>query len=266
MTIEVLDACEVLVREVGVFQLKHFRSMPAGAVDLKAARETVSFVDVESENMLINGLGALVEGAGFYGEESGQRGSQDLVWIIDPLDGTTNFLQGLDQFSISLALVKDGRTELGVVLRPATGEMFSCLRGHGVRHNGKVKKLMNPELCASEVLYGTGFPYRSEDIADKFFVIVPQVLRLGLGIRRFGSAALDLCYLSLGWFGGFWETDLQPYDIAAGMLFMEENGVIVCNGKGEAFDMFTDRLFVAGLPKVHEELFAVVSLGYGNMA
>lgn len=264
MTMEILEACEVLVRRVGEFQKEYFRNVPDGAVDMKAARETVSFVDVESETILISGLEGLVEGAGFYGEESGKRGSQDLVWVIDPLDGTTNFLQGLDQYSISLALVKDGKTELGVVLKPATGEMFSCLRGHGVRHNGEVKGVNNPEVKANEVLYGTGFPYRSEDMVQRFFETAPKVLNLGLGIRRFGSAAIDVCYLSMGWFGGFWETDLQPYDIAAGMLFMEENGVIVTNERGEEFRMFEDRLFIAGLKNVHPELLAVVAEGYSS--
>ena len=263
MTLEILLECEALVKKVGAFQLEYFRQMPEGTVDLKAARETVSFVDVESEQILLKGLEDLVEGAGFYGEESGKRGSQDLVWIIDPLDGTTNFLRGLDQYSISLALVEHGVPKLGVVLKPATGEMFSALKGHGVRHNGVVKPLQNRELKASEVLYGTGFPYRSEDIAEKFFQTAPKVLALGLGIRRFGSAALDVSYLSMGWFGGFWETDLQPYDIAAGLLFLAENEIPVTNEKGEPFDMFRDRLFVAGLPRVHPELLAVVADGYG---
>jgi len=96
--------------------------MPEGASDMKAVRETVSFVDVESEKKLAEGLFPLVESAGFYGEESGKKGSQDLVWIVDPLDGTTNYLSGLDQFSVSVALVKDGKPVLGIVHKPFSGE------------------------------------------------------------------------------------------------------------------------------------------------
>ena len=126
-----LDACIDLAREVGRFQMKHFRSMPEGADDMKAVRETVSFIDVESEKMLQAGLLPLVKGAGFYGEESGKSGSQELVWIVDPLDGTTNFLSGFDQFTISLALVKNGEPILGVIYKPVSDEVYSCIKGQG---------------------------------------------------------------------------------------------------------------------------------------
>jgi len=257
-----LESVIDLVRKVGVFQLKYFRQMPDDASDMKAVRETVSFVDVESEKMLAEGLLPLIDNAGFYGEESGRAGNQDLVWIVDPLDGTTNYLSGLDQFSISVALVKDGEPELGVVYKPFSREVFSCIKGQGVAYNGRILRPRYPETEVSDALFSTGFPYRSPDIAEQFFTAAAGILTLGRGIRRSGSAALDVSHLAMGWNQGFWEADLQPYDIAAGMLMMQENGITVTNHHGMPFDMFTDRLMVAGLPNVHASLLEQVADAY----
>lgn len=260
----ILPDCLELVKQVGAFQMQHFRSMPAGADQQKAAREMVSFVDVESEKMLMAGLLPLVDGAGFYGEESGQSGSQELVWVVDPLDGTTNFLSGLDQFSISLALVAQGEVQLGVVYKPSNGETFSSVRGQGVRHNGVMLPQVSTTVGAADALYMTGFPYRSPDVFDAFFRCAGEVLTTGRGIRRFASAALDVSNLSAGWVQGYWESDLQPYDVAAGMLFMEQTGCVVTNDRGEPYNMFKDRMMVAGLPGVHPTLLGLVQKHYGD--
>ena len=259
---EILESVIEIVSETGRFQLENFRKMPEGAEDMKAVRETVSFVDVESERMLSEGLMPLVSEAGFYGEESGKTGSQDLVWIVDPLDGTTNYLGGLDHFSISVALVDQGIPMLGVVYKPFSGEVYSSLRGAGVCYNGELRKPAFPDAPVSDALFSTGFPYRSPDIAEQFFTAAAGILTLGRGIRRSGSAALDVAHLAMGWHQGFWETDLQPYDIAAGLLMLEENGIVATNQHGEPYDMFNDRLLVAGLPQVHPSLLAEVAESY----
>ncbi len=259
---DVMDSCMRLVKEVGRFQMGHFRAMPEGADDMKAVRETVSFVDVESEKILKDGLLPLIDGAGFFGEESGKSGSQELVWVVDPLDGTTNFLSGFDQFCVSVALVDNGEPVLGVIYKPVTGEIFSCKQGQGVYHNGVLTRAAHPGITESDALFGTGFPYRSPDVAAQFFAAAADVLTLGRGIRRLGSAALDVAYLSMGWFQGFWETDLQPYDVAAGILLMRENGILVTNGNGEPYDMFTDRLMVAAMPRVHPAFLEVIARSY----
>ncbi|MEZ7957149.1 MAG: inositol monophosphatase [Rubritalea sp.] len=255
------DAVRELVVKVGEFQLKYFRSMKSESTEVKSLRETVSFVDVESEKLLMDGLMPLVSGAGFYGEESGKSGSQDLVWIVDPLDGTTNFLSGLDHFSVSVALVKNGKSIFGIVYKPFSGETYEGELGKGVRYNGE---LMTARMISdpSEALFLTGFPYRSPDRAEGFFKAAAKILTLGRGIRRSGSAALDVAQLSLGWVQGFWETDLQPYDIAAGLIMLSENGIIVTNEHGEDLNMFTDTLMVAAQPAVHAELLERVRSGY----
>ena len=257
------DVVRELVKRVGEFQMGYFRSMEADSTEVKSLRETVSFVDVESEKMLLDELMPLVDGAGFYGEESGKSGGQDLVWVVDPLDGTTNFLSGMDQFSISVALVENGVSVFGVVYKPFSGELYEGEQGMGVRYNGVVTKAKMID-DVSEALFMTGFPYRSPDRAEGFFKAAASVLTLGRGIRRSGSAALDVAQLSLGWVQGFWETDLQPYDVAAGLVMLRENGMVVTNERGEDFDMFTDTLMVVGQPVVHGELLEKVRVGYGE--
>jgi myo-inositol-1(or 4)-monophosphatase len=260
--ISVREMVVELVKKVGQFQLQHFRKMPERSGDRKAVRETVSFVDVESEKLLAKGLSPLMKDVGFYGEETGKEGNQDLVWIVDPLDGTTNYLNGIDHFSISVALVKKGVPILGVVYQPFAKDCFSCIRGQGVIYDGMVCQPPSPNVPVSDALFSTGFPYRSPDLAESFFKAAAEVLTLGLGIRRSGSAALDVAYVAMGWYQGFWESDLQPYDIAAGLLMMEENGVVFSNERGEDFEMSRDRILVAGFPSVHEKLLEKVGEAY----
>jgi len=266
---ELLKQAEEIVRQVGLFQMKNFRKIPLGKEGMKAVRETVSFVDVESERLLKEGLMPLAPKAGFFGEESGKEGSQNLVWIVDPLDGTTNYLSGLDHFSISVALVEDGRPILGIVHKPSTGESLGALRDKGCfrldpRYAKGWEKMTKPDATfpLGDALFMTGFPYRSTDLEDAFFNTAPEVLKLGRGIRRSGSAALDLAYLGMGWLQGFWESDLQPYDAAAALLMMEEHGIPATNEKGEDYNMMRDRILVAGLPNVHHALLQVVAKSY----
>ena len=250
-----------LVKSVGSFQLKHFRHMPKGSDIEKAARDLVSFVDVESEKKLIEGLSEILPEAGFFGEESGRSGNQDLVWIIDPLDGTTNFLNGLDQFSISVGLVEEGKTLFGIVYRPFSDETYWASKGQGFFYNDE-KQLLVTSRPLAKALVGTGFPYRSADMQKSFFSCAEKVLTSSRGLRRFASAALDLTYLACGRFQGFWESDLQPYDVAAALLFLEETGCIVSNENGEVYDLFTDRIIIVGVPEAHGQLKGIIGKYY----
>ncbi len=257
----ILDKAIEAVKEAGEFQLRHFRNMPPGSGDAKKLREMVSFVDVESEQMLRESLIRLVPDAGFYGEETAvDRKSTE--WIVDPIDGTTNYLSGLAQFSISVALYCEGRPQLGIVYQPATGDLFTAIKGRGFHHNGTKCLKSTPELAIGNALIGTGFPYRSEDLQNKFFKCAKEVLNRSRGIRRMGSAALDLSYLAAGYLQGFWESDLQPYDVGAAILFMEETGIQVTNIEGKAYNPECDRIIVAGFPKVQPILLQSVSRHY----
>ncbi len=250
-----------LTRQVGQYQLSRFRSLPPGGGAEKLAREFVSEVDLHSEHLLMEGLQKLLPEAGFYGEETGARGDAQLRWVIDPLDGTTNYLSGLEQFCISVALEESGNSELGVVLRPASGECYSALRGQGLQRNATpCPPLADTPL--SHALIGTGFPYRSKDLAGSFFPCAQEVLYASRGIRRFGAAALDLCYVAAGYLQGFWESDLQPYDVAAALLFLEEAGGHVSNQRGEPYSPYRDRLLVCGTPETHNRLLPIVAKHY----
>ncbi len=256
-----LDQVINLARSTGRYQMSRFRSLPAGGGDEKVAREFVSEVDLHSERLLLDGLRQLLPAAGHYAEETGRAGSESLRWVVDPLDGTTNFLSGLEQFCISIALEVDGRSELGVVLRPASNECFSALRGQGLWHNGR-KCLPAPDLPLQRALIGTGFPYRSPDLFRNFFPCAEQVLGASRGIRRFGAAALDLSYVAAGFLQGFWESDLQPYDVAAALLFMDETGCRCCNQNGQSYTPYRDRLLICGPPQCLQQLLPIVATHY----
>lgn len=256
-----LTAVIKLARQVGGYQLQEFRRVDPGGGDEKDQREFVSVVDRHSEEMLKEGLARLLPEAGFYGEETGHHGNVALRWVIDPIDGTTNFLSGLDQFCISIALEQEQHTELGVVLRPASAECFSAIHGQGLYHQDRLcRKVI--ALPLKQALIGTGFPYRSVDLADPFFACARDTLYRCRGIRRFGSAALDLCYVAAGFLQGFWESDLKPYDVAAALLFLKETGCCLSNAQGEDYSPYRDRLLVCGFPGVHQELLSLVNTHY----
>ncbi len=258
ISLQLLDQVQALVEQVGAYQRQRFRQLPPGTGAEKQCREFVSEVDLHSEQLLLEGLNRLLPEAGWFGEETGRSGSSDLYWVVDPLDGTTNFLSGLDQFSISVALVDSQGIQLGLVYRPQSRECYRALRGHGFFYNGEKQAKANPRFNLSQALVGTGFPYRSADLASAFFPSAEAVLYRCRGIRRMGSAALDLCYVASGFLQGFWETDLQPYDVAAALLFLEESGCPVSNDRGQPFDMAKDRLLVCGWPLVHQQLSEIV--------
>lgn len=256
-----LSAVCALVRQVGSYQLAHFRTRPSTHGDEKQPREYVSEVDLESEEQLRYGLRKILPGTGFYGEESGSQGDDQLRWIVDPLDGTTNFLSGLDQFAISVALEQAGQVQLGVVYRPASQDIYTALRGHGFRHNDRLCGQVSGGSLR-QALIGTGFPFRSPDLARHFFSCAEDILYRCRGIRRCGSAALDLCYVAAGYLQGFWETDLEAYDVAAALLFLETSGCQITNQRGESYSPYRDRVMICAPPSIHRELLPLVSAHY----
>jgi len=260
-----LERVQALVEQAADYQCAQFRRQPPGVGDEKARHEWVSEVDRHSERLLIAGLQSLLPAAGVFGEESGRHGDQRLCWVIDPLDGTTNFLSGLDQFAISVALQRDGRTELGIVYKPMMRECFRGWRGGRFEHNGVAVAPAAAPLALVRALIGTGFPYRSPDLAPAFFGCAAELLPRCRGIRRMGSAALDLSYVAAGYLQGFWEGDLQPYDVAAALLFLELSGCPVTNEHGEPYAIGHDRLLVCGWPSLHGELLALVQRHYARV-
>ena len=261
----ILGDVRAIVAEVGDFQLSEWRKRPAGWADEKAAKDLVSFVDVESERLLAKAFAALLPGSAFYGEE-GERSRGELTWVVDPLDGTTNYVAGLDLFCVSVALFERDRPVLAIVLRPAAAEWFWALRGGGAfeQRPGEAGRRLSPvaPMSLRRSLVGTGTPYRSPDTAKAFYSAAAAVTEAALDIRRLGSAAYDLCQVAAGRLQAFWEVDLQPYDVGAALLLLEETGCPFSTIGGEDYDPFTSSSIVTGAPGAAEELRALVAPYY----
>lgn len=222
----------------------------------KARNEYVTQVDQAAEQAIMDSILKRYPDHAFLAEESGRHGSGDFVWIIDPLDGTTNFLHGFPQFSVSLALRRRQVMELGVVYDPLRQELFTAIRGRGAQLDGRrIRVSGRRELDGS--LIGTGFPYRSNARWMRpYLAMLESVMEHTAGVRRPGSAALDLAYVAAGRLDGFWEFGLQVWDIAAGALLIQEAGGIISDLTGE--DYLESGNLLAGSPKVHEGLLELL--------
>lgn len=258
---KMLITIEALCREAGAFQMRHFREREPGWGDEKEEKNYVSYIDVETERMLKQGLLALCPDAGFYGEESERIQNDALEWIVDPLDGTTNYLSGYELFTISVGLAQQGEPVLGVIYRPFTGDCFTAIRGQGARKNGELMPKRAP-MPLEKALIATGMPFRSPDLVENFFACAKEVMRNCRDIRRPGSGALDLSYVAAGYLQGFWEQDLQTYDVAAALCILSECGCPYSTLHGKPYNMFADRIFITGVPGVYEELCDIVSRYY----
>ena len=224
-------------------------------VSVKNPNDFVTEVDHASERVIIDTLLEAYPGHGILAEESGRaRGAKDSehVWIIDPLDGTTNFIHGLPTYAVSIALAVRGQVQQAVVYDPARNDLFYASKGRGAYLNDRRLRVSRRTRLA-ESLVGTGFPFRKGDNFKHYLKIFETVMQSCAGLRRPGAAALDLCYVAAGWYDGFFETGLQPWDVAAGSLMVSEAGGLIGNFTGDA-DFLYQREVVAGNPKVYGQL------------
>ena len=203
----------------------------------KDVNDFVTEVDKTSEKKIIQSLSKAYPNHGYYGEESGYKAGtaegSDYTWIIDPLDGTTNFIHGMPHFAISIACLYKGRVEHAVVLDPIRREEFTASRGHGAALNGRrIRVTRRPNLDGA--LIGTGFPFRQSQLGhvENYFNMVRTVIGPTAGIRRAGAASLDLAYVAAGRFDAFWEFGLSQWDMAAGSLLVTEAGGLVSDFQG----------------------------------
>lgn len=223
---------EDLLREVGAF-INHQRShVSAQDIHHKSLNSLVSYVDKEAEKQLVAGLEEIFPAASFLTEEATvATRSTRYQWIIDPLDGTTNYLHGIAPYAISVALMEDDICVLGAVYELSQLEMFTALRGQGAKCNGRPLKV-SPEKDLQLALFATGFPYESSSRDQQFGALLTQLFRHTRGLRRLGSAATDLAYVAAGRFSGFFEYGLSPWDVAAGALLVQEAGGRVSDFQG----------------------------------
>ena len=198
---------------------RHFGQI--GRVDKKGPIDLVTVADRDSETQIISTIKDVYPDHSIMAEESGQHhGEEDMLWVIDPLDGTTNFAHGVPIFAVSIALRSGGETRVGVILNPVSGELFSAIRGQGAKLNGHTISVTQTASVAESLLV-TGFSYKIAEDAREAVQRFEHCLRASRGVRRLGAAALDLCFLACGRFDAFWEKDLKPWDTAAGVLIAE---------------------------------------------
>ena len=224
-------------------------------VNTKAPNDFVTEVDHAAEAAIIETLLGAYPGHGILAEESGSaHGAKDseYVWIIDPLDGTTNFIHGFPVYAVSIALAFRGQVQQAVVYDPNRNDLFYASKGRGAFLNDR-RLRVSKRVRLAECLIGTGFPFRKGDDFKRYLQMFELVMQGCAGLRRPGSAALDLCYVAAGRTDGFFETGLSPWDIAAGALLVTEAGGLVGNFTGEA-DYLYQREVVAGSPKIYGQL------------
>jgi len=238
-------------------------------VESKSPNDFVTEIDRAAEKAIIEVLQDAYPGHGILAEESGELGAangadSEFVWIIDPIDGTTNFIHGFPQYAISLALTKNGVLEHGLVFDPNRNELFTASRGAGAYLNDR-RIRVSRRLRLNEALIGTGFPFRTFDNVDAYLAMFRELTQKTAGIRRPGAASLDLAYVAAGRLDGFWEMGLAPWDMAAGVLMIQEAGGLVSDFAGEANFLTTGNV-VAGTPKIFGQLLPVIqSYRPGNL-
>ena len=246
-------------RAAGVIINRAALDVESVRVSQKMANDFVTEVDQASENIIIDTLLTAYPDHGILAEESGQtRGNphSEHIWIIDPLDGTTNFIHGFPFYCISIALQSKGRIEQAVVYDPTRNDLFTSTRGRGAFMNDR-RLRVSKRIRLQECLISTGFPFRPDDDYATYLKLMSEVMKRTAGLRRPGAAALDLAYVAAGFCDGFFETGLHPWDMAAGSLLITEAGGLVGNFTGDA-DYLYQRECMAANPKIYAQLVTLL--------
>lgn len=237
---------------------RHLNKMDQVRFSAKAAKDFVSDVDLASEAAIVGTLRSSFPDHTILTEESGElAGSNDeFRWIIDPLDGTTNFLHGFPHYAVSIALEHNGRIDQAVIYNPISQDLYTASRGAGAELNNRRIRVSSCRHLGSALL-GTGLPFRENDNFDAGFKVLRDFSERSVGIRRPGAASLDLAAVAAGQFDGFWETRLSVWDVAAGALLVREAGGLITDLSGGESWLKTGAI-VAGTPKLLPEMLKVL--------
>jgi len=228
-------------------------------INKKGSIDIVTEADTDSEKAIIETLLKAFPDHAILAEESGpNKGETDFTWIVDPLDGTINFTHELSLFAVSIAFSLKGDIVVGIVLIPPTGELFVATKGQGATLNGRPVNVSNAENV-SDSLLATGFPYDHKKIHGPLIKRFSNCLKASQGIRRLGSAALDLCFVACGRFDGFWEQNLKPWDTAAGVLIAGEAGAVITDFSNRSFTIDAKEILATN-GKIHDEMVALLEL------
>jgi myo-inositol-1(or 4)-monophosphatase len=242
-------------RRAGDLIVKSLSRLDSLKIDTKGRNDFVTDIDRKAEAEIIATVRRSHPDHAFLAEESGRAGESEYVWIIDPLDGTTNFLHGFPTFAVSIAVQHRGRLQHAVVYDPMRQEFFTASRGDGAQLEGK-KIRVSAQRSLEGALISTGFPYRTLAHVDDYLAILKVITNTAAGVRRPGAASLDLAYVAAGRFDGFWEFGLAPWDTAAGTLLIQEAGGRVGTPTGAEYALGPN--IVAGNPKVYQGLLDAI--------
>lgn len=243
-------------RRAGDLIVRNLDRAPTLEVTSKAQNDFVTEVDRAAERAIIEVLHRAYPDHAILAEESGAQAGDEYQWIIDPLDGTTNYLHRYPQFAVSIALAHRGRLYQAVVYDPLKQDLFTASRGAGAQLNGRRIRVRN-ETKLDNALLGTGFPFRHRHLIDPYLAQFKALLERTAGIRRAGAASLDLAYVACGWLDGFWEMGLKSWDMAAGALLIEEAGGLVTDLDGGTGYLASGNV-AAGNPRLLKEILRVL--------
>jgi myo-inositol-1(or 4)-monophosphatase len=254
-----LNVATKAARAAGVIINRGALDVESVRVSQKQANDFVTEIDQASENAIIDILLNAYPDHGILAEESGStHGNPDAdhIWIIDPLDGTTNFIHGFPFYCVSIALQVRGKLEQAVIYDPNRNDLFTSTKGRGAFMNDR-RLRVSKRIRLNEALISTGFPFRPDDDFANYLQFMSEVMQRTAGLRRPGAAALDLAYVAAGFCDGFFETGLSPWDMAAGALLVTEAGGLIGNFTGES-NFLEQRECLAGNPKIYAQLVTVL--------
>ena len=225
-------------------------------ISKKSKNDFVSEVDRMAEQEIIQVIKYAYPDHSILAEESGEHKGNEFTWVIDPLDGTTNYLHGYPQYAVSIALKNKGKTEVGVIYDPLRDELFTAEKGGGAMLNNR-KIRVSKQTDLSTALIGTGFPFKFPQHLDAYLNMFKTLTPATAGIRRAGSAALDLAYLATGRLDGFWEIGLKEWDMAAGILLVQEAGGVVTDFSFDDQYVQSGNI-ITGNPKMHQAIYQAI--------
>lgn len=261
---KILEQAKPIVKQAASYIQEMALIKDTLSVEEKFKNNLVSEVDRNAEIILVEGLSKIIKEAGFLTEEQTVEQSRpEWLWVIDPLDGTTNFLRGVPAYAVSVALMQNDKVVIGLVYDCVQNHFYTAIKGKGAFKNSRAIKV-NQNTNYEKAFIATGFPYYDFSKADAYLKVFEHIMHHTMGMRRLGSAALDLCHVATGMYDAYFEYSLHPYDVAAGALIVQESGGVVTDFKGADDYIFNQQIIVGNLT-IHKKILELIDKHFGEM-